>query len=65
VLPLTQGGIGVREAALVALLAPFGAPIHLVLAAGLMWEAVIIVGGLIAGAVALPLRRAAMSQSGT
>jgi uncharacterized protein (TIRG00374 family) len=65
VLPLTQGGIGVREAALVALLAPFGAPSHLVLAAGLMWEAVIIVGGLVAGAVALPLRRAAISQSGT
>src|SRR5229473_8095164 len=38
VLPLTQGGIGVREAALVALLSPFGAPGHLVLAAGLVWE---------------------------
>ncbi|MCU1241866.1 MAG: hypothetical protein JWO71_2592 [Candidatus Acidoferrum typicum] len=57
VLPLTQGGIGVREAALVALLAPFGAPGPLVLAAGLVWEAVIITGGLIAGAVALALRR--------
>jgi len=57
VLPLTQGGIGVREAALVALLAPFGAPGPLVLAAGLVWEAVIIAGGLIAGAVALALRR--------
>ncbi len=57
VLPLTQGGIGVREAALVALLAPFGAPGPLVLAAALMWEAVVIGGGLIAGAVALALRR--------
>jgi len=56
VLPLTQGGIGVREAALVGLLAPFGAPGHLVLAAGLVWEAVVIAGGLIAGAVALALR---------
>jgi uncharacterized membrane protein YbhN (UPF0104 family) len=55
-LPLTQGGIGVREAALVALLAPFGAPGPLVLAAGLMWEAVVIAGGLIAGGVALALR---------
>ncbi len=57
VLPLTQGGIGVREAALVALLAPFGAPGPLVLAAGLVWEAVVIAGGLTAGVVALALRR--------
>jgi len=57
VLPLTQGGIGVREAALVALLAPFGAPGPLVLAAGLVWEAVVITGGLIAGVVAMVLRR--------
>jgi uncharacterized protein (TIRG00374 family) len=56
-LPLTQGGIGVREAALVALLAPLGAPGPLVLAAGLLWEAVIIAGGLIAGAVAVLVRR--------
>jgi hypothetical protein len=59
VLPLTQGGIGVREAALVALLAPLGAPGPLVLAAGLVWEGVVIAGGLIAGAVALVLRRQA------
>jgi glycosyltransferase 2 family protein len=57
VLPLTQGGIGVREAALVALLTPFGAPGHLVLAAGLVWEGVVIAGGLIAGAVAFTLGR--------
>jgi glycosyltransferase 2 family protein len=59
VLPLTQGGIGVREAALVALLAPFGAAGPVVLAAGLVWEGVIIAGGLIAGAVALLLRKSA------
>src|SRR5262249_5448931 len=46
ILPLTQGGMGVREAALVALLAPFGAPGALVLAAGLVWEGIIISGGL-------------------
>lgn len=57
VLPVTQGGIGVREAALVALLAPLGAPAHLVLAAGLVWEGVVIAGGLVAGAAALGLRR--------
>lgn len=57
VLPLTQGGIGVREAALVGLLAPFGAPGYLVLAVGLVWEGVIVAGGLVAGAVALILNR--------
>jgi uncharacterized membrane protein YbhN (UPF0104 family) len=57
VLPLTQGGIGVREAALVGLLSPFGAAPHLVLAAGLVWEAVVISGGLIAGLVAFVLGR--------
>jgi glycosyltransferase 2 family protein len=57
VLPLTQGGIGVREAALVALLAPFGAPGALVLAAGLVWEGIIIAGGLVSGAFALILRQ--------
>src|ERR1700741_469531 len=63
-LPLTQGGIGVREAALVGLLSPFGAPPHLVLASGLVWEGVVIVGGLIAGLTALFLRRGeAPSQS--
>lgn len=55
-LPLTQGGIGIREAALVGLLAPFGAAKHLVLAAGLLWEGVVIAGGVIAGAFAFLLR---------
>ncbi len=58
-LPLTQGGIGVREAALVALMAPFGAPGPLVLAAGLVWEGVVIAGGLIAGVVAFTLGKRA------
>jgi uncharacterized protein (TIRG00374 family) len=56
-LPLTQGGIGVREAALVALLVPFGASGPLVLAAGLLWEGVIVSGALVAGLVALLVRR--------
>ncbi len=56
-LPLTQGGMGVREAALVALLLPFGAPSSLVLASGLVWEGIIIAGGLVAGAAAYLLRR--------
>jgi uncharacterized protein (TIRG00374 family) len=60
-LPLTQGGMGVREAALVALLLPFGAPSALVLAAGLVWEGIIIAGGLISGLTAYVLRRGTRS----
>jgi uncharacterized protein (TIRG00374 family) len=58
VMPITQGGMGVREAALVVLLAPFGAPAARVLATGIVWEGVIIAGGLLAGWTALLLRRA-------
>ena len=60
-LPLTQGGIGVREAALVGLLSPFGAPAHLVLAAGLVWEGVVVAGGMVAGLTAFLLRHSAAS----
>ena len=61
VMPITQGGIGVREAALVVLLAPFGAPAGQVLATGIVWEGVIITGGLLAGLTALLLRHAQKS----
>lgn len=57
VIPITQGGIGVREAALVILLIPFGAPAVKTAAVGLAWEAVIICGGLIAGLAAFLLGR--------
>lgn len=63
-LPLTQGGIGVREAALVALLVPFGAPAPLTLASGLIWEGIIIAGGLLAGALAFLLRKSHEPVSG-
>jgi uncharacterized protein (TIRG00374 family) len=63
VLPLTQGGIGVREAALVGLLSPFGAAPHLVLAAGLMWEAIVISGGLLSGLAAFLLGRKESTHS--
>ncbi len=55
--PLTQGGIGVREAALVILLKPFGARAAKTAAVGLAWEAVIIIGNLIAGLSAFLLRQ--------
>ena len=46
ILPISLGGIGVREAALVSLLAPYGAPREAVLASGILWQAVLIVTGL-------------------
>jgi uncharacterized protein (TIRG00374 family) len=63
VVPITQGGIGVREAALVVLLAPFGAPASQVLATGIVWEGIIITAGLLAGLTAFLLRRAAFNSA--
>ncbi|HEX9563839.1 MAG TPA: lysylphosphatidylglycerol synthase transmembrane domain-containing protein [Gemmatimonadaceae bacterium] len=51
-LPVTQGGIGVREAAQAALFAPFGVPAVAAVATGLAFEVVIILGGLAGGGVA-------------
>lgn len=52
-LPVTQGGIGVREAALAALLLPFGVPAVLSVAVGLIWQVVVVSGGLLGGGIAL------------
>jgi uncharacterized membrane protein YbhN (UPF0104 family) len=46
VLPISLGGIGVREAALVSLLAPYGAPREAVLASGILWQAILIITGI-------------------
>jgi glycosyltransferase 2 family protein len=54
-LPVSLGGLGVREAALVSLLVPVGADAASVVAAGLAFEAVIIIGGLISGLISLLL----------
>ena len=51
-LPVTQGGIGVREAAQAALFAPFGVSAVMAVATGLVFEVVIISGGLAGGAIA-------------
>jgi uncharacterized membrane protein YbhN (UPF0104 family) len=56
-LPVTQGGIGVREAALAALLAPFGAPPVRTVAVGLVWETIVISGGLLSGLLTMLLAR--------
>ncbi len=51
-----------REVALVALLAPLGAPPVLTAAVGLVFEAITIVGGLIAGVVAFAMSRFRAAQ---
>lgn len=62
-LPLTQGGLGVREAALAALLTPFGAPAAVTVAVGLVWQTIIISGSLLAGLLALAAGRLAARAS--
>jgi len=54
--PLTQAGIGVREAALAALLLPFGAAPELSVATGLAWDAVVVGGAIAGGVFALVVR---------
>lgn len=56
--PVTQGGLGVREAALAALFAPFGVPAVLAVAVSLVFQVVVISGGLLGGALSLLLGRA-------
>lgn len=45
--PISLGGIGVREAALVGLLTPLGAAAPTVMAVGLLWELVLVIGGMV------------------
>jgi len=55
-LPISLGGIGVRETALVALLVPLGVDPTLVVAQSLVWEGVLFAVGLLAGAFAFVIR---------
>ena len=63
-LPVTQGGIGVREAAQAALFAPFGVPAVMAVATGLVFEVVIISGGLAGGAIAWLIGRRPRNGAG-
>jgi len=49
--PISLGGFGVRDATLAALLVPFGVPPALSLVASLIWQSVMIAGGLLSGLV--------------
>lgn len=52
--PISLGGLGVRESSLAALLAPFGADAAQVVASGLVWQAVLWLAGLL-GALILTI----------
>lgn len=56
VLPITQGGIGIRETAMLALLKPFGALPAQVVATGIASEGMIVCGGLLGGLLAFLLQ---------
>jgi hypothetical protein len=56
-MPISLGGLAVREASLAALLAPFGVPLTLGVLASLLWQSVLIAGGLVGGLVWLVLSR--------
>ncbi|MGH7502355.1 MAG: lysylphosphatidylglycerol synthase transmembrane domain-containing protein [Longimicrobiales bacterium] len=60
--PLTQGGLGVREAAQAALFAPFGVAASLAVAVSLVFQGVIIAGGLIGGGLSFLLGRRAQRR---
>ncbi len=52
-LPVSVGGIGVREASLAGFLMPFGASPASVVATGLIWQSILIAGGILGGLVVL------------
>jgi uncharacterized membrane protein YbhN (UPF0104 family) len=56
-LPISQAGIGVREATLAALLVPFGAAAGVVVGVGLAWETIVIAAGLVSGLISLLVGR--------
>lgn len=49
--PISLGGLAVRDAAFAALIAPFGVPLTTGVVASLVWQSIVISGGLIAGAL--------------
>ena len=56
-MPISLGGLAVRETTLAALLAPFGVPFAVGVVCSLLWQTVLIAGGLFGGLVWLVLGR--------
>jgi uncharacterized membrane protein YbhN (UPF0104 family) len=65
IIPISLNGIGVREAALVSLMESFGEPRAAVLATGLLWQAVLVVGALTGLLFTQAMARAASGMPGT
>jgi uncharacterized membrane protein YbhN (UPF0104 family) len=63
-LPISLGGLAVREATLAALLVPFGVLATNGVATSLLWQTILIAGGLIAGLAWLVLRRHQFNNEG-
>ncbi len=61
--PLTQGGIGVREAAQGVLFMPFGVSIEKAVATGLIFQAIVISGNLFGGVIAAVIGRFGSSDT--
>lgn len=55
--PISLGGLAVREASLAALLLPFGVPVAQSVVCSLLWQTVLIAGGLLGGLIWLVLHR--------
>ncbi|HEX5537591.1 MAG TPA: lysylphosphatidylglycerol synthase transmembrane domain-containing protein [Sphingobium sp.] len=51
ILPISLGGLGVREASMAALLSPFGASYGAVIAVGLIWQTVLYASGIVGIAI--------------
>ena len=62
IVPISLGGLGVRETALVALLVPFGAKAADVVGVGLVFEVIVFGGGLVSGLIVLVISRYGAGQ---
>ncbi len=63
-LPISIGGLGVREASLSGLFAPFGMAAAPVVAASLMWQTIVIAAGLVGALAAIWQRPKASPRNG-
>ncbi len=55
--PISVGGIGVREGVMASLLAPFGVPAGLSVAASLVWQSIMLSLGIVGGILSLWISR--------